>query len=216
MKALIWISCFFIASILNAILGYLTGWKVGYLLFYIGVYYVAKKTYKKWAEYKGIEAVPETAQVCARWHCEKCNFLNFSYGCLSCNVKHKFNLILSDPFSHPRDLRKNLSISDPYCQECRKKAIWTYGRWSFRWTIIACAIVAFISVIGILDTSAEIGFWVALASSVVIAILTLIIDSKINTRIYNLPKQYVPDIQIAPPKDQSNHSDTIIQPQSDT
>ena len=52
MKALIWISCFFIATILNTLLGYATGVKVGYLIFYFIVYFVAKKLCDKWDEHK--------------------------------------------------------------------------------------------------------------------------------------------------------------------
>ena len=52
MKILIWFGCFFIATILNTILGYATGVKVGYLIFYFGVYFVAKKLCNKWDEHK--------------------------------------------------------------------------------------------------------------------------------------------------------------------
>lgn len=52
MKVLIWIGCFFVATILNTILGYATGVKVGYLIFYFAVYFVAKKLCTKWDEHK--------------------------------------------------------------------------------------------------------------------------------------------------------------------
>ena len=52
MKVLIWIGCFIVATILNALLGYATGVKVGYLLFYFAVYYVAKKLCSMWDEHK--------------------------------------------------------------------------------------------------------------------------------------------------------------------
>lgn len=52
MKVLIWIGCFFVATILNTILGYATGVKVGYLIFYFAVYFVAKKLCNKWDEHK--------------------------------------------------------------------------------------------------------------------------------------------------------------------
>lgn len=52
MKALIWIGCFFVATILNTLLGYATGVKVGYLIFYFVVYFVAKKLCAKCDEHK--------------------------------------------------------------------------------------------------------------------------------------------------------------------
>ena len=55
MKVLIWVSCFFVATILNTLLGYATGVKVGYLIFYFVVYFVAKKLCSKWDEHKEIK-----------------------------------------------------------------------------------------------------------------------------------------------------------------
>lgn len=52
MKVLIWIGCFFVATILNTLLGYATGIKAGYLVFYFAVYFVAKKLCNKWDEHK--------------------------------------------------------------------------------------------------------------------------------------------------------------------
>ena len=56
MKVLIWIGCFFVATILNTLLGYATGLKAGYLVFYFAVYFVAKKLGNKWDEYKAAKA----------------------------------------------------------------------------------------------------------------------------------------------------------------
>lgn len=56
MKVLIWIGCFFVATILNTLLGYATGVKVGYLIFYFAVYFVAKKLCNKWDEHKNAKA----------------------------------------------------------------------------------------------------------------------------------------------------------------
>ena len=52
MKVLIWVGCFLAATILNTLLGYATGIKVGYFIFYIGVYFVAKKLCEKWDQRK--------------------------------------------------------------------------------------------------------------------------------------------------------------------
>lgn len=38
MKVLIWVGCFIVASILNTILGYASGIKAGYLVFYLAVF----------------------------------------------------------------------------------------------------------------------------------------------------------------------------------
>ena len=61
MKVLIWIGCFFVATILNTILGYATGVKVGYLIFYFAVYFVAKKLCNKWDEHKEAKAEQKKA-----------------------------------------------------------------------------------------------------------------------------------------------------------
>lgn len=50
MKVLIWFLTILVATILNALLGYATGIKAGYLVFYIAVYFVAKKLCQKWDE----------------------------------------------------------------------------------------------------------------------------------------------------------------------
>ncbi len=60
MKVLIWIGCFLVASILNTILGYATGIKAGYLVFYFAVYFVAKKLCNKWDERKSNKKATET------------------------------------------------------------------------------------------------------------------------------------------------------------
>lgn len=51
-KVLIWIGCFFVATVLNVLLGYATGIKVGYFIFYLAVYFVAKKLCEKWEQHK--------------------------------------------------------------------------------------------------------------------------------------------------------------------
>lgn len=61
MKVLIWIGCFFVATILNTLLGYATGVKVGYLIFYFAVYFVAKKLCNKWDEHKEAKAEKKKA-----------------------------------------------------------------------------------------------------------------------------------------------------------
>lgn len=63
MKVLIWIGCFIVATILNTLLGYATGIKVGYLLFYLAVYFVAKKLCSMWDEHKENKAAEKNAPI---------------------------------------------------------------------------------------------------------------------------------------------------------
>lgn len=68
MKVLIWVGCFIVASILNTILGYMSGIKAGYLVFYLAVFFVARKLCSKWDEYKAKKNAP----LCV---CRKCGNL---------------------------------------------------------------------------------------------------------------------------------------------
>lgn len=52
MKLLIWIGCFFVGAMLNVLLGAMTGFQLGYLLFYLVVGFVATRLCKKWDEHK--------------------------------------------------------------------------------------------------------------------------------------------------------------------
>lgn len=52
MKVLIWIGCLFVATVLNLMLGYATGIKAGYFVFYAVVFFVANKLCRKWDEHK--------------------------------------------------------------------------------------------------------------------------------------------------------------------
>lgn len=52
MKVLIWFGCIFVATMLNTLLGYATGVKVGYVIFYFGVYSVARRLCDKWDKHK--------------------------------------------------------------------------------------------------------------------------------------------------------------------
>ena len=73
MKVLIWFGCIFVATILNTLLGYATGIKVGYVLFYFGIYFVARKLCEKWDEHQ--EAKKRQAEfapkqpAAAGWRC---------------------------------------------------------------------------------------------------------------------------------------------------
>lgn len=78
MKALIWIGCFLVASILNTILGYATGIKAGYLVFYFAVYFVAKKLCNKWDERKSNKKSTETKPqdtITTESKCEMCGHI---------------------------------------------------------------------------------------------------------------------------------------------
>ena len=108
MKVLIWLGCFFVATILNAVLGYATGFKAGYLIFYFVVYFSAKSLCNKWDEYryantkqkeaikqKNTDAeekavIEEAAQI---YFCRECGakLLVGSQFCRKCGIKVTFN-----------------------------------------------------------------------------------------------------------------------------
>ena len=52
MKVLIWIVCFFVATIINIMIGEALGFRLGYLLFYLVVSFVAKSLCSMWDKYK--------------------------------------------------------------------------------------------------------------------------------------------------------------------
>ena len=52
MKGLIWFLCIVVATILNVILGKITGVKMGYFVCYLVVYSVANNLCDKWDKYK--------------------------------------------------------------------------------------------------------------------------------------------------------------------
>lgn len=52
MKVLIWISTFFVGTIINTLIGYVIGIRAGAVLLYIAEYFVAKKLCEKWDEHK--------------------------------------------------------------------------------------------------------------------------------------------------------------------
>ena len=51
MKVVIWAGCLVVGTLLNALLGLLTGFKLGFLLFYPIVFFVAKKLCDHWDLY---------------------------------------------------------------------------------------------------------------------------------------------------------------------
>ena len=95
MKTLIWIGCFLVATILNVLLGSLTGFRIGYLLFYIVVSYIAKslcnaldkkekKKKEAWnAKLFAVEGNAETERKI--YFCEGCDEV-LPYGNQTCRV----------------------------------------------------------------------------------------------------------------------------------
>ena len=78
MKVLIWIGCFLVATILNTLLGYATGIKAGYLVFYFAVYFVAKKLCNKWEEHKSNKKTTESKPkdgITTKSKCEMCGHI---------------------------------------------------------------------------------------------------------------------------------------------
>ena len=62
MKVLIWIGCFIVATILNILLGYTTGFKAGYFVFYIAVSFTAKALCKQWDKHKANKAANQAQE----------------------------------------------------------------------------------------------------------------------------------------------------------
>lgn len=57
MKVLIWISTFFVGTLVNTLIGYAIGIRAGAVLLYIVEYYIAKKLCEKWDEHKRAKEV---------------------------------------------------------------------------------------------------------------------------------------------------------------
>ncbi len=101
MKVLIWIGCFFVATILNTILGYATGVKVGYLIFYFAVFFVAKKLCNKWDEHKEAKAEQKKA---AQQN--------------SVVIEEKTEAIDTDQVSFCRKCGEKLIDNSQFCRKC--------------------------------------------------------------------------------------------------
>ena len=61
MKIFIWCLTFLVATIFNVLLGYATGWKVGYFLFYTLVYFVASRLCRIWDTHKANQQKNDTS-----------------------------------------------------------------------------------------------------------------------------------------------------------
>ena len=157
MKVLIWIGCFFVATILNTLLGYATGIKAGYLVFYFVVYFVAKKLCSKWDEHKeakemrkqavsSTNAPVQTTQPAATntaeqvRFCRKCGekLIDNSQFCRKCGTKVDNDIVIESHIAS--DL--NESIFEP-----QKEAIATKKNQRFS----VCIISIILSVLSILS-----------------------------------------------------------------
>ncbi|HHX37841.1 MAG TPA: zinc ribbon domain-containing protein [Clostridiaceae bacterium] len=66
MKVLIWFLTILVATILNTLLGYATGFKAGYFVFYIAVFFVARKLCNLWdkhTEAKNEDAIAQPSNM---------------------------------------------------------------------------------------------------------------------------------------------------------
>jgi len=126
MKVLIWIGCFIVATILNVILGEVTGLKVGYFLFYLAVFSVAKKLCGKWDEYKEKKTEKEIAKITAdipsvsTWKCS-CGKIHREYetSCVCGKTKAENTSCLK---TEKADIS---STNEPilFCRKCGEKLI---------------------------------------------------------------------------------------------
>lgn len=48
MKIFIWIGCFFVATLINNLIGHIVNLKFGYLAIYLFVFFISKKLCEKW------------------------------------------------------------------------------------------------------------------------------------------------------------------------
>ena len=56
MKVIIWISSFFVITVLNVILGYATGFRAGYVIVYLLWFFISKTLCRKWDTHKLVKA----------------------------------------------------------------------------------------------------------------------------------------------------------------
>ena len=63
MKIFIWISCFFVSLLLSVLLWYSTGLKVGGVIFFVTVYFIAKKLCNVWDGYKNSKLIEEQSVI---------------------------------------------------------------------------------------------------------------------------------------------------------
>ncbi len=122
MKVLIWFGCFFVATILNTLLGYATGVRAGYLVFYLVVYFVAKKLCNLWDEHKtNNRPTVRPKEVC---YCGKCGekLIDNSNFCRKCGAEVSItnsNDVTSGMFCEM--CGADISHDKEYCHICFKK-----------------------------------------------------------------------------------------------
>lgn len=63
MKVFIFISCFFVSLSLSALLWYSTGLKLGGVVFFVTVYFIAKKLCNVWDRYKNNKLIEKQSGI---------------------------------------------------------------------------------------------------------------------------------------------------------
>ncbi len=121
MKVLIWVGCFLAATILNTLLGFVTGIKIGYLLFYLGVYFAAKKLCEMWDEHlenkkRKNEVAPELPRP-AGWQCV-CGKDHAAYETSCVCGKSKFDVMAQRKPTAPQKKEKVR-----FCRKCGEELI---------------------------------------------------------------------------------------------
>lgn len=128
MKVLIWIGCFFVATILNTILGYATGVKVGYLIFYFAVYFVAKKLCNKWDKYIEIKTGKKKTKIAEMdkiRFCRRCGatLLENSKFCRKCGTEivDELEITLGENCKYCKKCGADVTEDNDICHVCGEK-----------------------------------------------------------------------------------------------
>ncbi len=104
MKVLIWTVCLFVATILKTLLSYITGIKVGYLVFYLVVVFIANKLCDKWEEYKKTKEINRNSS-------------------LSMNAHISEETLNTDEILFCRKCGEKLTDNSKFCRKCGTKVL---------------------------------------------------------------------------------------------
>lgn len=118
MKVLIWVSCFLVATFVNAMIGVAIGFKMGGLLLYIVVSAIAKNLCDKWDEHRGInkEQIEDDSN-CA-FECKSCGYIDEKLfnSCPKCGKNAKRFVHINKKAVHDEDKIQ-------FCRKCGEKLI---------------------------------------------------------------------------------------------
>jgi hypothetical protein len=121
MKALIWFLTILAATILNVLLGYATGIEAGYVVFYIAVYFVAKRLCKAWETHKTNRENAGVTPIDA----DPAEPTGFQY--VDDSVPNRNDVVFEIATSNKKDLSESICITQNpqilFCRKCGFKLI---------------------------------------------------------------------------------------------